>query len=130
MHVIATAGHVDHGKSALVRALTRSAVADRAPAMESARGRIAGPALGQVEAIAVSSVTGAALGELRAAIGRLIRRLTPPAPAADVRLWIDRSFTITGHGTVVTGTLAAGTLRVGDQLLTTPGHRLPRLRPL
>ena len=111
-------------------AVTRSDLADPAPAMESARARIARSALGQVEAIAVSSVTGAGLGELRAAIGRLIRRLTPPDTAADVRLWIDRSFTITGHGTVVTGTLAAGTIRVGDELLTTPGQRLLRVRGL
>src|SRR5690606_33436170 len=33
-----------------------------------------------------------------------------------VRLWCDRSFTIQGSGTVVTGTLGAGTLRVGDHL--------------
>jgi selenocysteine-specific elongation factor len=41
-----------------------------------------------------------------------------PVPAADepVRLWVDRAFTIRGSGTVVTGTLAAGTLRVGDEL--------------
>ena len=41
-----------------------------------------------------------------------------PAPATDgrVRLWVDRSFTITGSGTVVTGTLAAGTLAQGDRL--------------
>ncbi len=40
------------------------------------------------------------------------------APRADgrVRLWVDRSFTIRGSGTVVTGTLAAGTLSVGDTL--------------
>ena len=35
---------------------------------------------------------------------------------ADVRLWVDRSFTVRGAGTVVTGTLAAGTIRVGDEL--------------
>ncbi len=41
-----------------------------------------------------------------------------PVPAADepVRLWVDRAFTIRGSGTVVTGTLGAGTLRVGDEL--------------
>lgn len=37
-------------------------------------------------------------------------------PAAPVRLWVDRAFTIKGAGTVVTGTLAAGTLTVGDEL--------------
>jgi selenocysteine-specific elongation factor len=33
-----------------------------------------------------------------------------------VRLWVDRSFTVRGAGTVVTGTLAAGTVRAGDEL--------------
>ena len=46
----------------------------------------------------------------------LVDRLPPPDRAADVRLWVDRSFTVRGAGTVVTGTLAAGTLRVGDEL--------------
>ncbi len=111
-------------------AVTRSDLADPAPAIEAARARIARTSLGRVEAIAVSSVTGAGLGDLRAAMGRLIGRLAPPDPAADVRLWIDRSFTVTGHGTVVTGTLAAGTIRVGDELLTMPGQRLLRVRGL
>ena len=111
-------------------AVTRSDLADPAPAIEAATARIARSSLGQVEAIAVSAVSGTGLDQLRLAIGRLVSRLTPPDPAADVRLWIDRSFTITGHGTVVTGTLAAGTIRVGDELLTMPGERLLRVRAL
>ena len=43
-------------------------------------------------------------------------RLPPPDRDADVRLWVDRSFSVRGAGTVVTGTLAAGTIRVGDEL--------------
>ena len=46
----------------------------------------------------------------------LVDRLPPPDRDADVRLWVDRSFTVRGAGTVVTGTLAAGTIRVGDEL--------------
>ena len=46
-------------------AVTRSDLADPAPAIEAARARIARTSLGQVEAIAVSSVTGAGLDELR-----------------------------------------------------------------
>lgn len=44
-------------------------------------------------------------------------RIPEPDRDADVRLWVDRSFTVRGAGTVVTGTLAAGTLRVGDELV-------------
>src|SRR5260370_242564 len=124
MHVIATAGHVDHGKSALVRALT-GMEPDRW-AEEIRRGMTID--LG----FCWTSLhpAGRALENLQAATGRLVSRLTPPDPAADVRLWVDRSFTITGHGTVVTGTLAAGTIRTGDELLTMPGQRLLRVRGL
>ena len=43
-------------------------------------------------------------------------RCPSPTPRADVRLWVDRAFTIRGAGTVVTGTLPAGRLRVDDEL--------------
>lgn len=47
-----------------------------------------------------------------------------------VRLWIDRSFTIRGAGTVVTGTLPAGTVRNGQELLLAPAGRQVRVRGL
>jgi selenocysteine-specific elongation factor len=59
---------------------------------------------------------GTDLGGVRAELVALVDRLPPPDATADVRLWVDRSFTVRGAGTVVTGTLAAGTLRVGDEL--------------
>jgi selenocysteine-specific elongation factor len=61
-------------------------------------------------------VSGTDLDAVRAEIVALVSRLPEPDRDADVRLWIDRSFTIRGAGTVVTGTLAAGTIRVGDEL--------------
>ncbi len=111
-------------------AVTRCDLADPAEALKEAAARIAESSLGRVEAVAVSSVTGAGLDELRAAIGRMVGRLAPPDPAADVRLWADRSFTVTGHGLVVTGTLTAGTIRVGDELMVLPGQRAVRVRGL
>ena len=47
-----------------------------------------------------------------------------------MRLWIDRSFTIRGAGTVVTGTLPAGTVRNGQELLLTPSAEPVRVRGL
>ncbi|MEH1099830.1 selenocysteine-specific translation elongation factor [Micromonospora sp. CPCC 205561] len=96
--------------------VTRADLADPGPATARARAELAATSLGAVDAVAVSAVTGAGLTELRAALDRLAAR--PPAPHTDapVRLWVDRAFTVRGAGTVVTGTLGAGRLRVGDTL--------------
>src|ERR1039458_657533 len=99
-------------------------------ARRRALARLAGSQLGQVEAVAVSWVTGAGLPELRAALARLMASLPAPDAAAAVRLWIDRSFSIRGSGTVVTGTLPAGTVAVGQDLLLTPSLRAARIRGL
>ena len=56
--------------------------------------------------------------------------LPVPDPAAPVRLWVDRSFSIRGSGTVVTGTLQAGTVTAGQELLLTPSLRPARIRGL
>ncbi|KUI00694.1 translation elongation factor [Mycolicibacterium acapulense] len=64
----------------------------------------------------VPVVLGTDLEAVRAAVISLVDALPAPDRDADVRLWVDRSFTVRGAGTVVTGTLAAGALRVGDEL--------------
>src|SRR6478735_2888976 len=65
-------------------------------------------------------VVGTDLNKVRAALVSLVDGLPPPDRDADVRLWVDRSFSVRGAGTVVTGTLTAGTIRVGDAVRT-PG---------
>jgi selenocysteine-specific elongation factor len=111
-------------------AVTRADLADPAPALADARAHIARSSLGDVEAVAVSAQTGAGMPELRAAIARLARRIGDGDRDADVRLWIDRVFTVSGAGTVVTGTLAAGTLRVGDELVLSGDQTPVRVRGL
>ena len=108
--------------------VTRSDVADPAAATAQARTRIADSSLGAVPAVSVSATTGHGLPELRVALRRLVDGLPPPRHDGRVRLWIDRSFTIRGAGTVVTGTLGSGLLAVGDQLQL--GGRLVRVRGL
>jgi selenocysteine-specific elongation factor len=109
-------------------AVTRSDLADPGPATRWALAKITATSLGAVEAIAVSSVTGAGLPELRAALARLAAALPVPDAAAPVRLWVDRSFSIRGSGTVITGTLPAGMVRTGQELLLTPSMRPARIR--
>ncbi len=109
-------------------AVTRSDLADPGPATQEALGHLRASSLGEVEAVAVSGRTGAGVDALRAALDRLVARLPDPEVDAPVRLWVDRSFTVRGSGTVVTGTLGAGTLRVGDELAL--GDRRVRVRGL
>jgi selenocysteine-specific elongation factor len=95
---------------------------DRAPAPRVAdvlartRLELAGTGLQDAPAVAVSAVDGTGLAELRAMLDGVLARVPAPVTTGRVRLWVDRSFTITGSGTVVTGTLAAGTLAQGDRL--------------
>jgi selenocysteine-specific elongation factor len=108
--------------------VTRSDLADSRPAIDESRRRLAGSTLGVVEAVAVSGRTGEGLPLLRAALSRLVHRLPAPRTDGRVRLWVDRSFVIRGAGTVITGTLAAGRLAVGDEL--TVGDREVHVRGL
>ncbi|MEV4465650.1 selenocysteine-specific translation elongation factor [Micromonospora echinofusca] len=110
--------------------VTRADLADPGPATARARAELAATSLGGLDAVAVSAVTGAGLPQLRAALDRLAARL-PGAPTdAPVRLWVDRAFTVRGAGTVVTGTLGAGRLRVGDGLELAGSAETVRVRGL
>ena len=109
-------------------AVTKADLADPAPVLADAVQRLAGTSLGRVPAVAVSARSGAGLPELSAALEQLLAGLPAPDRTAPVRLWVDRAFTIRGAGTVVTGTLAAGTVRTGDRLEL--GGRLVTVRGL
>jgi selenocysteine-specific elongation factor len=111
-------------------AVSRADLADPGPAMREASEQIGRTSLGQVPAVAVSALTGQGLPELRTALAELTAGLPAPDPGAPVRLWVDRAFSMTGSGTVVTGTLPAGTLRAGDELLLTPAMRPVRIRAI
>jgi selenocysteine-specific elongation factor len=94
-----------------VLVITKADLADPGPAIEQARQRFAGTSLADPP-VALSTD----LDRVRAELVSLIDRLPPPNRDADVRLWVDRCFTVRGAGTVVTGTLAGGAIRVGDEL--------------
>ena len=112
--------------------VTRSDLMEPELAVEEARERLADTPLAGIEAVAVSAATGAGMGELRAALARLVEGLPAADDAADVRLWVDRAFTIRGAGTVVTGTLGAGRIKVDDELelATAVGRRRVTVRGL
>jgi selenocysteine-specific elongation factor len=103
---------VRHG----VLAVTKADLMDPELAAEEALEQINDTSLGDVPWFGASARTGHGLPELRRALDDLVARLPASDPSAPIRLWIDRSFTIRGAGLVVTGTLAAGTVRTGDAL--------------
>jgi len=110
--------------------VTRSDLMDPELALEEAQQHLADSALGRLPAVCVSGATGAGLDELRTALAALAAALPEPDPAADVRLWVDRAFTIRGAGTVLTGTLPGGRIAVDDELLLEPGGRRVGVRGL
>lgn len=113
------------GVEHLLLVVTRADLADPAPALAAAGERLSAAGLPPVAAVACSSLTGAGLDDVRSALDRLVAALPVPA-GTRTRLWVDRAFTVRGAGTVVTGTLGAGEVAVGD--LLDLGDRQVRVR--
>lgn len=89
---------------------------------------LANTSLEDAPIIPVSARTGEGLSTLR---DELARRLSASSPRADVgrpRLPIDRVFTLSGFGTIVTGTLVGGRLAIGDSVEIQPGGLQGRIR--
>lgn len=97
---------------------------------EEVRETLKGTFLDGAPLLAVSSVTREGIPELLAAIDELTHVVEEKNPHTSFRLPIDRVFTITGFGTVVTGTLVAGTIRVGDKCEILPDGKECRVRQL
>ncbi|MBV8981808.1 MAG: selenocysteine-specific translation elongation factor [Acidimicrobiia bacterium] len=92
--------------------------------------QVAGTFLEQAPVVEVDALAGIGVDDLRMALDDLVAG-TPTAVDRDrPRLWVDRVFAAKGSGTVVTGTLTGGSIRVGDELALQPGDRHVRVRGL
>ena len=111
-------------KADLVAPEQAAATARDAAALVTASG------LSTPDPIAISAVTGQGLDALRSAIAQALQ--AAPAPEDDGFAWlpIDRSFSMAGHGTIVTGTLRHGNLSTGDQIAILPSGLPARVRGL
>ncbi|MGA3187389.1 MAG: selenocysteine-specific translation elongation factor [Bryobacteraceae bacterium] len=116
-----------------VIAITKSDIAD-ADTLELTRMEIeefvAGSFLEAAPVIAVSAITGAGIAELREALAQAASNASIKDASNFFRLPIDRSFSMRGHGSVVTGTLISGTLNVEDEVELFPVAKRARVRGL
>ena len=98
--------------------------------MEDVRSELAGSFLQNAQIIPVSSSTGAGIDLLRAELIKMIQQVEPKNVNSSFRMPVDRVFTVKGFGTVVTGTLIEGTLKVGDAVTVYPNGATSKVRNL
>lgn len=99
-------------------------------AQEDVAGFLAGTFLEGAPIFPVSAVTGQGLEALREHLAELERELRPERRSDLFRLPVDRVFTMRGHGTVVTGTMLSGSVKVGDDVVLYPANRPSKVRSL
>jgi len=91
---------------------------------------VSGTALQEAPILPVSAYTGEGLAELKAALEQKLGDKGRHPDNGRPRLAVDRVFTLSGFGTVVTGTLDGGSLSLGDQVEIIPGNKRARVRGL
>jgi selenocysteine-specific elongation factor len=94
------------------------------------RQHLAGTLLAAAEVIPVSAITGQGIDALRARLDAAANDVADRSASARFRLAIDRVFTLTGVGVVVTGTVLSGTVQVGGEVLVSPSGLPARVRSL
>ncbi|SFG00759.1 selenocysteine-specific elongation factor [Desulfotomaculum arcticum] len=84
--------------------------------------------LEKADIIAVSAVTGEGLPELINAVNQIAAGIEERKTTGPARLPVDRVFSVTGFGTVATGTLISGQIQTGESLQIYPGETVSRVR--
>ena len=97
---------------------------------DDVRSLVKGTFLESAEVIRTSATTGLGIEELKASLARTCEDAPAREDPGLFRMAIDRSFTVAGHGTIVTGTVASGGVGVGDDLEWFPEGRIVRVRGL
>lgn len=91
---------------------------------------LAGTVLAEAPIVHVSGRTGMGLEKLRQTLWRMLRQSPSRPDNGRPRLPVDRVFTLSGFGTIVTGTLIDGRFQVGDTVQLQPGGQEGRIRGL
>ena len=116
-----------------VVALTKADLAGperRAELQTEIANALLGTGLADAEIVPVSVVTGESIDDLRARLFAATHALGPRASRGRFRLAVDRSFTLPGTGTVVTGTVLSGAVAVGDRVTISPSGLSARVRSI
>jgi selenocysteine-specific elongation factor len=92
--------------------------------------RLAGTFLADAEVVEVDVPARIGVDGLRQSLDRLVARVPASPDLGRSRLWVDRSFSVQGFGTVVTGTLTGGSMTVGQEVVIDPGGHHGRIRSL
>jgi selenocysteine-specific elongation factor len=112
--------------------IDRIDAATRAARLDEVRAEIdtllAPTPLAHAPVLAVSATTGEGIDALRTRLLEVAREEHAREDELAFRLAVDRAFTLAGVGTVVTGTVFSGTVRIGDELRLVPGERTVRVR--
>ena len=106
-----------------VVALTKSDLVDDewlAYVTEEVGERLSGTMFAAAPIVPVSAITGQGLDRMVVELSNQLGQLNPATDIGLPRLSIDRVFTVTGYGTVVTGTLVDGSLTVSQELVIYP----------
>ena len=118
-----------HGVIALTKADLVDATTLEVVTME-VRDLVKGSFLQDAAIIPTSAQIGQGIAELKEAIAAVCRKVEIQTATQWFRMPIDRSFTVQGHGTVVTGSVLSGSVKVGDEVQWLPSGQTVRVRSL
>ena len=120
---------VQHGLVALTKIdLVDDAL--REMAVDDVRGYLQGTFLADAPICPVSNITGAGYDDLLGALNDAVTRCEQRVESGLFRMWVERSFSIKGFGTVASGIPASGRVTPGESLTVLPANRKARLRQL
>ena len=114
-------------------ALTKIDLVDdalREMAIDDVRGYLQGTFLGGAPICPVSNITGAGYDGLLGALNEAVTQSAQRAESGLFRMWVERSFSIKGFGTVASGIPVSGRAEPGESLTVLPVNRRARLRQL
>jgi selenocysteine-specific elongation factor len=120
---------IEHGVVALTKA-DLAEPAGRAAVVADIKQTLRTTGLAAADVIEVSTVTGEGVDRLRALLFDASTTIRTRAAHGRFRLAVDRSFTLAGAGTVVTGTVLSGAVAVGDRVTVSPSGLAARVRSI